>query len=92
MDTEFEQFVATYRKSYFSIEEYNRRAEIFAANKAEAEEMTRNSKWATFGINEFSDLTQEEFDVRLGLKPQLSKDWKRVDHYPEQAFPEMVPR
>jgi hypothetical protein len=90
IDPAFEDFVATYRKSYFSLEEYKFRAAIFAENKAEAEAMTLASKWARYGINEFSDLTQAEFDVRMGLHPKATDEFKRIDHYPEEPFPKMV--
>ncbi len=80
--------MAKYRKSYFSMEEYKLRAEIFEANRIQAEKDTAASPWATFGVNEFSDLTEQEFSTRMGLHPKSGSGEQRDDHYETETFPE----
>jgi len=46
--------------------------------------LNANSKTATHGVNEFADLTDEEFNTRLGLHPKGLEG--REDKYEERAF------
>ena len=56
----FANFVSQYRKSYFSSAEYNMRLATFKQNVAQIEKLNREDT-ATYGINQFSDWTHEEF-------------------------------
>lgn len=58
--SEFNRFMAEYRKTYSSTEEYQMRLEIFAQNYR----MTLESD--VFGITKFSDRTPEELERNLG--------------------------
>jgi C1A family cysteine protease len=69
MDSQFQTFVATYRKSYFSQEEYKFRMGVFAENMKEAERLN-SVDTATYGMNQFSDWTNEEFQRLNGAIPQ----------------------
>jgi C1A family cysteine protease len=61
---EFEEFVQKYDKHYDSIEEYMARYSVFKENLEIIRENRRNANeemtW-TEGVNEFSDLTEQEF-------------------------------
>jgi C1A family cysteine protease len=57
----FSKFVATYQKDYKSVMEYNLRKTIFERNMVNIDMMNRANPGANFGINKFTDLTQEEF-------------------------------
>ena len=70
IDYEFANFVSEYRKSYFSIQEYQLRKEAFAKSLEEAAYMNANEVGsAEYGINSLADLTDEEFLQRLGKAP-----------------------
>jgi len=58
----FEQFVRDFDKKYVSAEERSRRINIFAKNVEEIEKHNTNRQLSwSLGINQFSDLTVEEF-------------------------------
>jgi len=79
-EREFINFIATHRRTYGTKEEYNFRLNVFTqvyndivehnANKA-------NSEGYTKGINGFSDMTAEEFNMRNGAKFE-PKFWEGV--------------
>lgn len=62
----FVDFAAEYRKAYSSEEEMMYRLKVFKAGVAKAKELDAESRrigsTARFGITEFSDLTQDEFE------------------------------
>ena len=65
----FIDYVAEYRKSYFSKDEYNMRLGVFAANLKKIESMNANpNDEAVYGINHLSDWTEEEFTKLLGFR------------------------
>ncbi|KAL3284569.1 hypothetical protein HHI36_018726 [Cryptolaemus montrouzieri] len=76
LDSKWEDFKKTQQRSYESPEEETRRKEIFRKNLEGIEE--HNQKFArgevTYqqGVNQFTDLTKEEFSKRLGFKPNGS--------------------
>ena len=64
MEAEFVKFIRKYNKRYGSSEEYAKRLDIFITSMFEVKEHNaKNLKW-TKSINEFSDLTSEEFGDR----------------------------
>lgn len=95
VDAEFTNFVAEYRKSYFSSEEYNFRKGVFAQNLKEIAELNSNSNKATFGINHFADWTQEEKAKLLGaVAPMDNKEipiHKAVTHQDKKDWREQIP-
>jgi C1A family cysteine protease len=62
--TKFEEYVALFKKKYHSIDEYERRYDIFRHNlnliSYHNADMRNNF---TIGINQFADLTPSEFDA-----------------------------
>lgn len=59
----FQAFVKEYGKSYSTWEEYLYRLEIFARNLVRAAEHQAADPTATHGVTQFSDLTEEEFEM-----------------------------
>ena len=66
----FEEYVRDYERSY-SGAEYQHRLGVFKANVAYMVQYNKDHASHWLGINEYSDLTNEEFKVRLGLRPAL---------------------
>jgi C1A family cysteine protease len=62
--TMFQQFKATYQKTYKSADEEARRFKIFADNMFKAAEHQARNPSTTFGMNLFSDMSEEEFKTR----------------------------
>jgi len=75
-DTEktFDQFLLDHGKSYGQ-EERVIRFKIFEENLAKAKQAQSTSDSATFGITQFSDISEVEFLVRMGLK--YPEEWNR---------------
>lgn len=62
IENDFSNFQKKYGKSYKTQAEFNLRFNNFKSNAAKAAELTKlNGGSATFGINKFSDLSEEEF-------------------------------
>ena len=65
----FRDFKLKYKKSYRSLNEEVERLKIFQANLAEIEAHNNGKSSYTKGINQFTDLTKDEFkETFLGLK------------------------
>lgn len=64
MDQIFRQFINTHKKVYNDEDEYNKRFEIFCKNYEFINNNNSELIDASFkvGINEFADLTKEEFE------------------------------
>lgn len=81
VEERFTQFITAERRSYFSKEEYKFRLEVFTENVKKIDQMNSNpNDEAEYGVNLFSDRTQEEFEQLLGLK--------NVQYEPEQSTTE----
>jgi len=94
---EWEEWKAKYRPNYLTLEEDQKRFEIFRNNKkiiAELNKQTENDPdGARFGLNKFADLTHEEFAARylhrvpdniLDGIPYLPSTKKTEKDYPEE--------
>ncbi|XP_062181611.1 cysteine protease XCP2-like [Phragmites australis] len=69
----FEEWVAKYRKAYASFEEKLRRFEVFKDNLKHIDEINKKVSSYWLGLNEFADLTHDEFKATyLGLRPRSS--------------------
>ncbi|KAG9456655.1 hypothetical protein H6P81_001163 [Aristolochia fimbriata] len=69
----FETWLAKHKKSYESFEEKLRRFEVFKDNLVHIDETNKKVSNYWLGLNEFADLTHEEFKAtHLGLKPDVS--------------------
>jgi C1A family cysteine protease len=67
-DVAFGQYMSQYTKSYATQEEYEFRREIFSKNMKKIEEHNAKKLSYWFGVNEFTDWTDEEYQMMLGLK------------------------
>eukprot|EP01022_Parablepharisma_sp_SALTPOND_P028565 TRINITY_DN71159_c0_g1_i1.p2 TRINITY_DN71159_c0_g1~~TRINITY_DN71159_c0_g1_i1.p2 ORF type:complete len:423 (+),score=34.69 TRINITY_DN71159_c0_g1_i1:4925-6193(+) len=58
----FRKFVDEYGKTYASADETEKRKAIFASNYKRINEFNRKNSQVTLGVNQFADLTDEEFE------------------------------
>lgn len=58
---DFESWIETYGKNYKTDEEKNRRLEIFEENKKYIDQRNKEIRSYSLGLNEFSDLSYDEF-------------------------------
>jgi len=96
LDKEWESYKLTYAKEYTMADDLSRRSiweqsrNIVQSHNREHEEGKHSF---AMGMNEFSDMTDEEFNSRLmkkGLIKDAMKDIKRVEYEPEKMTP--IPR
>lgn len=90
-EEQFQNFVATYRKSYASQEAYGFRLGVFNENLKEIERLTILNPSAEFKINEFADMTREERDSLLGYKGPKPTGQPRRGGL-RSSFPEGIPQ
>lgn len=67
-DLAFQQFIGEHGRNYESTEEYNFRRNIFMQSLEKVKAHNAKGLSWTYGINKFSDWTDEEYQVLLGLK------------------------
>ena len=65
----FETFISEYQKSYNTEDEYNYRRSIFESNVDKINRENAKGHSYTLGVNQFADLTLDEFRSRLGYIP-----------------------
>ena len=87
LDSQFQSFITEHRKSYFSATEYNLRKSIFAQNLDTIEKMNAEDDKAEFGVNQFADLTIEEFSRRLKVPGKGLSEEDRDDKVDQEAYP-----
>jgi C1A family cysteine protease len=68
MTAAFESWMQQHEKSYSSEEEFNRRLEIFQANAVKVEEHNAKKLSWRMGLNQFADLTSDEFAALQTLR------------------------
>ncbi len=73
----FSEFKQLYGKSYATSAEHDKRYNIFATNMIVAEGLKARNPFATFGVNEFSDLSAEEFKTRHNAEKAFASTTKR---------------
>jgi len=61
LDDDFAQYVKDYGKVYASEEEYNQRKENYARKVSSIKSLSVSNPYATFAVNKFSDLSEDEF-------------------------------
>jgi C1A family cysteine protease len=81
----WEQFRLEYNKTYSANEEQER-FEIFKVNVVEAEARDKEEPHASFGINQFSDLTDDEFLGYMGHIPELDAEDESIPSLPDAEF------
>ena len=73
-DYEFIKFVAEYGKTYGTRSEFEFRNVQFKQNLAKIiEHNSENGQTSSVGINQFTDMTDEEFKKMNGFRPELKK-------------------
>lgn len=79
VETEFQDFISTYRKSYVNSETYDMRLNIFKSNLDTIAAMNAENPDATYAVNEFADMTTEEFTALLGYtEEQRPKNYRNT--------------
>jgi len=67
----FEAFKTKFNRVYTSANEEAMRYKVFLANLARAEQLTKESGTATFGVTKFSDMTPAEFKSKMLMNVTL---------------------
>jgi C1A family cysteine protease len=73
----FESFKKDYNRHYSSVAEESKRFAIFVENMKKAEKLTKANPNAVFGVNEFADVTAEEFKIRHSAEKHFAAQAKR---------------
>ena len=73
-DSEFEEFISMYAKSYMNQNELAFRKQVFQSNMKRAQELNDLNPEAEFGVTMFADLTIEEMERRMGAIPPQQID------------------
>jgi KDEL-tailed cysteine endopeptidase len=74
LEAKYHEYLAQYRKSYANSNEYSLRLGIFKENLRKIEEHNRkNGVTYTLAMNQFGDMTPEEFRRHLGYAPIKNK-------------------
>jgi KDEL-tailed cysteine endopeptidase len=79
----FKDFITKFEKTYKTAEEYAMRFAIFVENRIYVHRMNMDKdQTATFALNEFADLTWQEFRGTYvgGFKPSIEKRWEGLRH------------
>jgi xylem cysteine proteinase len=83
----FERWLSRHRKAYASLEEKLRRFQVFKDNLHHIDETNRKVSSYWLGLNEFADLTHDEFKATyLGLRPSGGDD----DDEEEEGSPSLA--
>jgi len=70
---QFIDFQQTYERSYATQQEFDHRFTIFKQNLKRNEELSLKNPKARFGVNQFADLSQEEFAQQYLMKVNISE-------------------
>ena len=65
---EFKSLIKKYKKHYSTESEYKKRYEIYKENKKKIQTQNQNSKSTKYTLNEFFDITEEEFKQKYTSK------------------------
>lgn len=95
LQLEFNQFIKDHNKSYSSAEEYAKRYTIWSQTRdliqRHNEEADRGLHSYTMGMNQFGDMTDDEFkDLMLTLKPELRTTPTHTKTYSCSSLPSSV--
>ena len=78
----FNDFVDKYGKEYASKKETEKRYQIFAENYRIIQDNNENNDDYTLGVNQFTDMSREEFKEFLGsFTPRKSKNVKKLRNF-----------
>jgi cathepsin F len=87
---QFNSFQRKYGKSYSTQDEFEHRFRIFKDNMKKASDLQKLNPKATFGINQFSDLSHEEFASKYLMNVDFSDYVAPPAKDFTQAYPENV--
>jgi Cathepsin propeptide inhibitor domain (I29)/Papain family cysteine protease len=82
----FNQWKMTQKKLYASPEEHNHRLNVFHLNYVKVNSVNQQKLSYTFKLNDFSDLSHEEFSARYLQKPQEHKTEENVQILTAEDF------
>jgi len=87
----FEEFKAKHGRKYASASEESQRLRHFVSNMRKAEKLSKMNPLATFGVNEFADLSHSEFSAQYLAKPvDYSHLLQEVESVDVSALPTAV--
>ena len=93
----FENWLSNFEKAYETVEEKFRRFEVFKDNLKHIDETNKKAKSYWLGLNEFADLSHEEFKNKyLGLKTDIvrrdddERSYKEFAYKDVEALPKSV--
>ncbi|KAJ4733661.1 Cysteine protease XCP1 [Rhynchospora pubera] len=94
----FEQWMEKHRKAYASIEEKIRRFEVFKDNLFHIDETNKKVTSYWLGLNEFADLTHEEFKemylgisgVEMQIERRKNREARRFRYADDDSVPKYV--
>lgn len=89
-DIDFINFVAKHGKSYKSLEEYAKRAELFKNTVHFINEHNAVERTYKLGVNLFSDWTDAEYSKLLGYKPGNRNSEAKIVKYSPYVLPTTV--
>ena len=84
VETEFRNFLDSYRVGYGTTGEYSYRLGVFTDNLSKIEQLNIENPKANFVINEFADRTSEEMQVMMGLRIPAHKTIESI-HTPAKS-------
>jgi len=87
--TNFAEYMAAYNKVYIP-EEIANRASIFADNLRVIDETNAQNLSYTLGVNEYTDLSWEEFKTQVLMAPQHCSATGRVGNYVVRGVPDIA--
>jgi hypothetical protein len=61
---EFLEYTQRFNKQYKSRDEYEHRLSVYQQNVADIKAKNARSRFATYGVNEFTDMTKDEFKAK----------------------------
>ena len=73
VEEKYQQYLAEYKKNIRNGEEYEMRLRIFEKNLKFIEDTNSQGNTFTLGVNQFADMTDEEYAKYLGYKPIINK-------------------
>lgn len=71
VERQFINFISEFKRSYYTKEEYEMRLTVFAQTVADIEAHDAVKTGYRKGINQFSDMTHDEWKVMLGYKANM---------------------
>ena len=78
LESQFRLYIAEFKKSYSSEDEYHIRLKLFERSLRIIEDHNSRNLSYTLGVNRFADLTKEEYKKFLGYRPRGEKHYQEA--------------